>query len=272
MTDNSSQNSSSLGSGAITTGSSIGVLSWSLAVIGSLDRTGGFWGFAAKLFPNLKERRTDFQGSIASAIEWVSHQQLSWLSARLLPTMMSFMLIVIFSFAARYTSLRSAFNPQDYLISNRSIRILIALTIVLGFLAIEQSYFQLGSVQPAPGLPASAGAATGHTQDDMHVFAAQCAEQYALIRATGLDALCVFMPGSPALGELTGMNPLSLAIIFIYVGLLTTVVLFCQREVFVAFLIVSLVLLTGYISTELSSGDNPASAGSGASFTGSQPG
>jgi hypothetical protein len=272
MTDTTSQNTSSLGSGAINAGSSIGVLSWSLAVIASLDRTGGFWGFAAKLFPHLKERRTDFQGSIASLIEWLSHEQLSWLSARLLPTMTSFLFIVLFSAAARYTALRSAFNPDNYLISNRPLRILIALTIVLGFLAIEQSYFQVGAMPQAPEFQTGAGAATGHTQDDMHAFAVQCREQYALIKATGLDAFCVFMPGSPAINELLEMNPLSLAIVFIYIGLLATVVLYCQREVFVAFLIVSLVLLTGYVSTKLSGGDGSAALWNGDSFMPSQLG
>ena len=255
----------SLAGRAITAGSGFGVLGWALAVSGVYNNTLEFLSFSSGLVTNMEGRHETFQQTLSNWFEWALKADLSWISERLLPTLAALVLIVIFGAAARLSSVRSRFNPEQHLIANTGVRVWLALLIVVGFIAVEQSYFSLESPS-APTSPAQqvVSGSQGHTLQDMRVFVEQrCRNEYAIVKSTQLDALCIFMPGSPALAELASMNLPSVMIVILYLAFLGIVVLEFQREVFAALLVVMLVLLIGFIAAALQ-GD--ASTGAGLNF------
>lgn len=166
---------------------------------------------------------------------------LSWVTARLIPSLLVLSAIVAFSLRRRMAgAVGRGFGLAE---REPALSTVLAFLLLLGMVAFEQSHFSLSAEDKRPpGMSIE-------EQAEVRQYFADCRARNGLKEDSPFDAFCVFASwdNNPIVVAVNKFGPLDWLIILSYFSVLLYVVLRLQEEVFIAFVLAGAFIILGHV-------------------------
>lgn len=217
---------------------------WSISVAKNLQLVVDLTGVSAWIVRNWEWVTNSIREWVREAVRLMFNIELSWVTARLVPTLMILVSILAFSLRHRL----GGAGGQGLGLASRAPTAtrLAAFALIASMVVLEQSYFSLYSETDGRGIPAAMSLTE---YQEVEAYLEPC-RQTMPEWARSLDFFCAFRSfDSPVVKEVVAFQWYDWLIAGTYLALFAVVVIKLQEEVFVAFLLAGVFIALGRLVT-----------------------